>query len=109
MFVTVGVDTHKDVHVAVALDQLGRWLDATEIPTTAAGYAELLAWASQLGTVDKVGIEGTGSHGAGLWGWLTARGVIVVAVDRPATGGCAGTKKVRHIDAGVGRAQGALW
>jgi transposase len=83
VFVTVGVDTHKDVHVAVALDQLGRFLDANEIPTTTAGYAELLGWASQLGTVDKVGIEGTGSHGAGLCRWLSSRGVVVVEVDRP--------------------------
>lgn len=82
-FVTVGVDTHEDVHVAVALDQLGRLLDATEIPTTSAGYAQLLGWASDLGTIDKVGSEGTGSHGAGLCRWLTARGVIVVEVDRP--------------------------
>jgi transposase len=65
VFVTVGVDTHKDVHVAVALDQLGRFLDANEIPTTSAGYAELLGWASQLGTVDKVGIEGTDSTAQG--------------------------------------------
>jgi transposase len=83
VFVTVGVDTHKDVHVAVALDQLGRFLDATEIATTSAGYAELLGWASNLGTIDKVGIEGTGSHGAGLCRWLRSRGVNVVEVDRP--------------------------
>ncbi len=83
VFVTVGVDTHKDIHVAVALDQLGRFLDAIEIPTTSAGYAELLAWASELGTVDRVGIEGTGSHGAGLCRWLTAHGLVVVEVDRP--------------------------
>jgi transposase len=83
VFVTVGVDTHKDVHVAVALDQVGRFLDANEIPTTSAGYAELLGWASQLGTVDKVGIEGTGSHGAGLCRWLSFGGVVVVEVDRP--------------------------
>ncbi len=83
VFVTVGVDTHKDLHVAVALDQLGRWLDAIEIPTTSAGYAELLGWASDLGTIDRFGIEGTGSHGAGLCRWLTARGLVVVEVDRP--------------------------
>ena len=82
-FVTVGVDTHKDTHLAVALDQLGRWLDAVEISTTSAGYAELLGWASDLGTIDRVGIEGTGSHGAGLCRWLTARGLVVVEVDRP--------------------------
>lgn len=83
VFVTVGVDTHKDIHVAVALDQLGRILDKVEIRTTSAGYAELLAWASEFGTIDKVGIEGTGSHGAGLCRWLRARGVLVVEVDRP--------------------------
>jgi transposase len=83
VFVTIGVDTHKDIHVAVALDQLGRWLDASEIPTTPAGYAQLLEWASELGTVDQVGIEGTGSHGAGLCRWLSARGIIVVEVERP--------------------------
>jgi transposase len=83
VFVTVGVDTHKDAHVAVALDQLGRLLDAIEIPTTPAGYAQLLAWASQYGTVDRIGIEGTGSHGAGLCRWLAARGLVVVEVERP--------------------------
>ncbi len=82
-FVTLGVDTHKDTHLAVALDQLGRWLDAIEIPTTSAGYADLLAWATDLGTIDMIGIEGTGSHGAGLCRWLIARGLVVVEVDRP--------------------------
>jgi transposase len=83
VLVTVGVDTHKDVHVAVALDQLGRMLGGLEIATTTAGYAQLLAWASSFGTVDAIGIEGTGSHGAGLARWLAARGIVVVEVDRP--------------------------
>jgi transposase len=47
--VTVGVDTHSDIHVAVALDQLGRRLGSTTIPTTPTGYQELEAWARQLG------------------------------------------------------------
>lgn len=81
--VTVGVDTHKDVHVAVALDQLGRRLDTTEIPTTADGYSQLHDWASSLGLVDTVGIEGSGSHGAELCRWLMSRDVPVVEVDRP--------------------------
>ncbi len=108
VFVTVGVDTHKDVHVAVALDQLGRFLDATEIPTTSAGYADLLAWASQLGTVDRIGIEGTGSHGAGLCRWLTARGVIIVEVDRPDRRTRRNQGQVRHHRRRVGRPQGAV-
>jgi hypothetical protein len=35
--ITVGVDTHKDIHVAVALDGLGRRLGTLSIPTTPAG------------------------------------------------------------------------
>ena len=46
--VTVGVDTHAEVHVAVAKDSFGRRLDAISVPTTPAGYAELLGWAEQL-------------------------------------------------------------
>jgi transposase len=49
--VTVGVDTHKHVHVAAARDQLGRRLGTTTAPASRAGYAELLAWAHALGEV----------------------------------------------------------
>jgi transposase len=81
--VTLGVDTHADIHVAVALDHLGGMLGALEIPTTRAGYQQLLEWASSLGVIDRVGIEGTGSYGAGLFRWLRARGITVIEVDRP--------------------------
>ena len=37
--VTIGVDTHAEAHVAVALDQLGRRLGTCTVPTTEAGYA----------------------------------------------------------------------
>ena len=81
--VTLGVDTHADIHVVVALDHLGAMLGATEIPTTRTGFQQLLDWASQLGVIDRVGIEGTGSYGAGLFRWLRARGITVIEVDRP--------------------------
>jgi transposase len=81
--VTLGVDTHADSHVAAALDQAGRLLGTRTVPTTPAGYAALLAWASTLGRVDRVGVEGTGSYGAGLTRWLRAHGQAVVEVDRP--------------------------
>jgi len=81
--VTVGVDTHADVHVAAALDQLGRLLGTHAYPTTAAGYAALLRWAGRFGVVERIGIEGTGSDGAGLARWLCARGLAVVEVERP--------------------------
>lgn len=81
--VTLGVDTHADIHVAVALDHLGGRLGAIEIPTTRAGFGQLLEWASAFGVIDRVGIEGTGSYGAGLFRWLRSRGITVVEVDRP--------------------------
>jgi hypothetical protein len=43
--ITVGVDTHLDMHVAVALDQLGRRLDILSLPTTKTGYERLVSWA----------------------------------------------------------------
>jgi transposase len=83
VFVILGVDTHKHTHLAVALDQLGRRLGQLEVPTTTARFAELYGWASELGTIDTVGIEGTGAYGAELTRWLRDRGVLVVEVERP--------------------------
>ena len=80
---TVGVDTHKDVHVACAKDQLGRRLATTLVPTTTAGYAELLGWAGALGQVEAFGIEGTGCYGAELARFLRSQGQRVVEVNRP--------------------------
>jgi transposase len=81
--ITVGVDTHADVHVAAALDQLGRLLETQSVPTTPTGYGALLVWARSLGELARFGIEGTGSYGAGLARWLHGQGVEVVEVERP--------------------------
>ncbi len=81
--VTLGVDTHKDNHVAVALDRLGRHLGTLSVPTTTAGYRKLLGWARELGTIEQAGVEGTGSFGAGLTRFLKAEGIQVREVSRP--------------------------
>jgi transposase len=78
-----GVDTHKDVHVAAALDQLGRLLGAESFPTTADGFRQLSRWLRSHGDVVSVGVEGTGSWGAGLARSLTADSVDVREVMRP--------------------------
>ncbi len=80
--ITGGVDTHADMHVAAALDPVGGLLGAEEFPVTPAGYARLLEWLGGFGTVCLVGIEGTGSYGAGLSRHITNAGVRVVEVDR---------------------------
>ncbi|MGZ6777333.1 MAG: IS110 family RNA-guided transposase [Blastococcus sp.] len=81
--VMIGVDTHKDFHVAVALDQLGARLGELQVPATLAGYAQLEKWATDMGTVQTFGVEGTGSYGAGLARFLRDRSHRVVEVNRP--------------------------
>jgi transposase len=81
--VVIGVDTHKDVHVAVALDGLGRRLGETTVPTSAAGYRNLVAWSLSIGEIETFGLEGTGSYGAALSRHLRAGGHQVVEVVRP--------------------------
>lgn len=82
-FVTGGVDTHRDFHVAAALDHLGGVLGTAQFPTTTAGYRSLLAWLAGFGTVVAVGVEGTGSYGAALARHLVRADVRVVEVGRP--------------------------
>jgi transposase len=81
--VTVGVDTHLDVHVAAAVDQLGRKLAVEEFTADPVGYLALLGWAGRLGDIDAFGIEGTGCYGAGLARAVRAAGHRVIEVDRP--------------------------
>ena len=83
VFVTLGVDTHSDTHVGAVLDQFGRCLETLSVPATATGYATLLAWAEGFGTLDRVGIEGTGSYGAGFARFLRDKDVEVAEVNRP--------------------------
>ena len=85
--VIVGVDTHKDQHVAVLLDGLGGRVDDLCIPATLTGFAQLLAFCeSHIGTDGQLvafGVEGTGSYGIGLARFLRRHGQIVHEVHRP--------------------------
>ena len=81
--VIVGVDTHGEVHVACAIDQLGRRLAIADFATTATGYRALLDWAGNLGQVEAFGVEGCGCYGAGLARFLGAQGQLVLEVNRP--------------------------
>jgi transposase len=81
--VTGGVDTHALVHVAAVVNAIGKILATASFAVTAAGYAELLAWMRSFGTLKAVGVEGTGSYGAGLCRFLTVNDVTVIEVNRP--------------------------
>ena len=82
VLVTIGVDTHRDTLTAVALDQRGGRLDAVVVANHPGGFAELVAWAEQLGVIDAFAVEGTGSYGGPLARWLAQRGFVVGEVNR---------------------------
>jgi transposase len=95
--VVVGVDTHQQTHHAVILAGTGTLIATREFPASPAGYQQLWAWvceragAAGRARVAAVGVESTGSYGAGLaqfllttdpgQGW--AAGVDVREVIRP--------------------------
>jgi len=81
--VVVGVDTHQLTHHVAVIDSAGRQLGDREFPATAAGHHELLDWARAHGPVGAVGVESTGSYGAGLTRLLLVAGAEVFEVNRP--------------------------
>src|SRR5690349_14038403 len=84
--VFAGVDTHTDTHHAAVVDPLGRPLADREFPTTTQGYRALLMWLITFGHVQAVGVERTGSYGAGLTTVLSAADLTVVEVNAPDRG-----------------------
>jgi transposase len=81
--VIAGVDTHKDLHVAAVIDTGETVLATHSFSTTRAGYRALIRWVRSFGDVVRVGVEGTGSYGAGLTRHLVEAGFDVLEVDRP--------------------------
>lgn len=78
-----GVDTHKDLHVAAIVDERDAVLETRSFATTRQGYRQLLAWMRSFGAPERVGIESTGSYGAGLLRFLAKAGVEVLEVTTP--------------------------
>jgi transposase len=78
-----GVDTHKDLHVAAVVDDLDRVLDTQSFATTRQGYRMMLAWMRSFGELRRVGIESTGSYGAGLLRYMQSADVEVLEVTTP--------------------------
>jgi transposase len=81
--IILGVDTHKDIHVAALITTLGVQLADATFPTTTAGYRQLLAWARTFGVLRRAGVEGTGSYGAALTRYLRRQHLTVIEVNRP--------------------------
>lgn len=81
--VIIGVDTHKEIHVAAAVDWQGTLVGEECFPTTRQGYRQLESWARSLGEVLRVGVECSGSYGSGLTRHLLKNGFAVLEVTFP--------------------------
>jgi transposase len=69
--------------VAAVVDQTGRLGGTQGFPASTRGYVALVTWAERFGPVARVGVEGTGTFGAGLARFVRADGLLVVEVARP--------------------------
>lgn len=78
-----GVDTHKELHVAAVVDSSDVMLGTQMFATTRAGYRAMLRWMRSFGDVKRIGVECTGSYGAGLLRFLENAGIEVLEVTAP--------------------------
>jgi transposase len=78
-----GIDTHKELHLAAVIDTGEHVLATHSFSTTRAGYRALLRWMRSFGDITRIGVEGTGSYGAGITRHLAQAGIEVVEIDRP--------------------------
>src|SRR5215203_4072909 len=101
--ITGGVDTHLDVHVAAALDANGGVLGIESFSTTSDGFAQLHCWLCGFGSLERIGVEGTGAYGAGLARCARDRGGSAQSSSPPPS------RQVRQHRRRRGRPGGAEW
>ncbi len=94
--ITVGVDAHKRVHVALALDDSGRELAHWRGPNSVAGWEQILRWAQDWHSELQWGIEGAWGYGRGLAQFLVDSGQRVYEVNARWT--ALGRKRARKSD-----------
>src|SRR5215207_7582660 len=112
-----GVDTHGRTHHAAVLDAQGRLLGDREFPADRGGYRQLQGWFGRHGQVGVVGVEGTGSYGAGLtrvlmdqaWLWWRSTGLVWAPLGDPGVceSGDVGCVELLEFNRGA-PAQGAM-
>lgn len=78
--ITIGVDAHKSIHVAIAMDESGRELGEWRGPNAAGAWATLAQWAASFGADCWWGIEGAWGNGRGLAQHLVAQGFTVFEI-----------------------------
>lgn len=79
--ITIGVDAHKRLHVAVAVDDAGREVSRWQGTNALEDWQTCHEWAVQLGSERRIGVEGSGGYGRGLAQYLVGRGEKVFEVN----------------------------
>jgi transposase len=102
-----GIDTHQDLHTAAVVDATGEVLATQAFATTRAGYRAMLAWFTSYGALLRVGVEATGTYGAGIARHLARAGVPVLEVTGPDPAVRRGAGKDDALDA-IAAARAAL-
>ncbi len=78
---TIGVDPHKRLLVACAVNEAAQPLDRWSGDNNRAGWEAFLSWSAGLDQPLQFAIEGTGSYGAGLARCLASRGFTVFEIN----------------------------
>src|SRR5258708_4984587 len=78
-----GGDTPKDLYIAAIVDEQDRVIGTRSFATTRQGYRQMLAWMRSFGELQRIGIESTGSYGAGLLRFMQQAKVTVLEVTTP--------------------------
>src|SRR5438105_650299 len=91
---SIGVDAHKRLHVAVALDEAGRIVDRWRGPNSPDGWDAVYRWAADLDGPRQWGIEGAWNYGRGLAQCLVAGGEVVFEINPRWT--AAGRRQARN-------------
>lgn len=94
--ITLGVDAHKMMHVAVAVDEAGHELGEWSGTNSKKGWRSALAWSESFGTERQWGIEGAWNYGRGLAQQLVTSGETVYEINTRWT--ALGRRRAKKLD-----------
>jgi transposase len=94
--ITLGVDAHKRVHVAVAVDEAGRELGEWRGANSRIGWRNLLDWSESFGPERQWGIEGAWNYGRGMAQHLVVNGEVVYEINTRWT--ALGRRRAKKLD-----------
>jgi transposase len=94
--ITLGVDAHKVMHVAVAVDEAGHELGEWSGTNSKKGWRSVLAWSESFGSERQWGIEGAWNYGRGLAQLLVTSGETVYEINTRWT--ALGRRRAKKLD-----------